>query len=87
MEYRRLGRAGGKVSVLGLGCNSFGTWLDEKATERVVHYALYQGINFLDTADSYSNGLPEEFLGKALKGRHSEVVIATKFGRRGWGFD
>lgn len=85
MEYRRLGRAGVKVSVLGLGCNSFGTWLDEKATERVVHSALDQGINFFDTASSYSDGLSEEFLGKALKGRRSEVVIATKFGVRPWG--
>ncbi len=84
MEYRRLGRAGVKVSVLGLGCNSFGTWLDEKAAERIVHYALEQGINFFDTADSYSDGLSEEFLGKALKGKRSEVVIATKFGLLPW---
>lgn len=85
MEYRHLGKAGVKVSALGLGCNSFGTWLDKKATERVVHYALDQGINFFDTADTYSDGLSEEFLGKALKGKRSEVVIATKFGMVPWG--
>jgi len=84
MEYRRLGSAGVKVSALGLGCNSFGTWLDEKATERVVHHALDQGINFFDTSDDYSDGLSEEFLGKALKGRRSEVIIATKFGTMPW---
>ena len=80
MEYRRLGRAGMKVSALGLGCNSFGSWLDEKTTESVVHYALDQGINFFDTSNRYAGGLSEEFLGKALKSRHSDVVIATKFG-------
>ncbi len=67
-----------------MGCNSFGIWIDEKATERVVHYALDQGINFFDTAYSYSDGLSEEFLGKALKGRRSEVVISAKVGSRPW---
>lgn len=84
MEYRRLGNAGVKVSELGLGCNSFGTWIDEKGVERVVHYALDRGISFFDTAPAYTDGLSEELLGKALKGRRSEVVVATKFGLKGW---
>ncbi|MFC1990701.1 aldo/keto reductase [Chloroflexota bacterium] len=87
MEYRRLGRAGVRVSALGLGTNSFGTWIDDKAAERVVHHALEQGINFFDTANTYSYGLSEEYLGRALKGRRSEAVIATKFGLLNWGAD
>ena len=87
MEYRRLGRAGVRVSVLSLGTNSFGTWIDEKAAEKVVHRALDQGVNFFDTANTYSYGLSEEYLGKALKGRRSEAVVATKFGLLNWGAD
>jgi aryl-alcohol dehydrogenase-like predicted oxidoreductase len=83
MEYRRLGRAGVKVSSLGVGCNQFGLSMDEKAAERVVHYAIDQGINLFDTSDRYQDGLSEEFLGKALKGRRSEVVLGTKFGAGG----
>lgn len=84
MEYRRLGSAGVKISILGLGCNPFGTWLDEETAIRLVHYAIDQGINFFDTADTYSDGLSEEFLGKALKGKRSNVLIATKVGMIPW---
>lgn len=84
MEYRRLGSAGVKVSILGLGCNPFGTWLDEETATRLVHYAIDQGINFFDTSDTYSDGLSEEFLGKALKGKRSNVLIATKVGMIPW---
>jgi aryl-alcohol dehydrogenase-like predicted oxidoreductase len=56
--------------------------LDEKAVQRVVDSALDKGINFFDTSNVYAQGLSEEFLGKAVKGRRSGVVIATKFGRR-----
>lgn len=84
MEYRRLGSAGVKISILGLGCNPFGTWLDEETAIQLVHYAIDQGINFFDTADTYSDGLSEEFLGKALKGKRSNVLIATKVGMIPW---
>lgn len=80
MEYRRLGNAGAKVSVLGVGCNQFGDKVDEKTAINIVHAALDAGINFFDTSDRYGRGLSEEFLGKALKGKFGEVIVATKFG-------
>lgn len=78
MEYRALGRL--QVSVVGLGCNNFGMRLDEAATKAVVDAALVAGITYFDTAESYGNGLSEEYLGAALRGRRSEAVIATKWG-------
>jgi aryl-alcohol dehydrogenase-like predicted oxidoreductase len=78
MEKRSLGSLG--VSVVGVGCNNFGTRLDESATKRVVLGALDAGINFFDTADIYGATQSEVLLGKALGARRDEVVIATKFG-------
>lgn len=79
MEYRNLGRAGVKVSAVGVGCNQFGSYLDQEGTTAVVHAALDEGINFFDTADVYGNkGLSEEYLGTALVGRRHQVVVATK---------
>jgi aryl-alcohol dehydrogenase-like predicted oxidoreductase len=68
------------VSVVGLGCNNFGTRIDEAATVEVVDAALDAGIQFFDTADTYGKGLSEEYLGRAVGGRRGQVVIATKFG-------
>lgn len=79
MRYRRLGDAGLKVSVVGLGTNNFGRRLDQARSVRVVHAALDQGINFIDTADVYGGGESERHLGAAVKGRRDRVVIATKF--------
>jgi aryl-alcohol dehydrogenase-like predicted oxidoreductase len=78
MKYRRLGTSGLRVSVLGLGCNTFGRFADADQTARIVHTALDQGVNFFDTADIYSAGTSEEFLGRALAGRHHQAVVATK---------
>jgi aryl-alcohol dehydrogenase-like predicted oxidoreductase len=80
MQFRRLGNSGLQVSIVGLGCNNFGSRLDAEATARVVHAALDCGITLLDTADVYGNGQSEEYIGRALKGRRSDAVIATKFG-------
>jgi aryl-alcohol dehydrogenase-like predicted oxidoreductase len=81
MRYRSLGRSGPEVSVVGLGCNNFGSRVDEKGTRAVVDAALEAGVTLLDTADVYGNrGGSETMLGKALKGRRDEVVLATKFG-------
>ncbi len=68
--------------MVGLGCNNFGTRLDEAATARVVHAALDRGIDLFDTADTYGRGQSETFLGRALGKRRHEAVIATKFGMR-----
>jgi aryl-alcohol dehydrogenase-like predicted oxidoreductase len=84
MEKRRIGSL--EVSVVGLGCNNFGWRIDAAASARVVHAALDAGIDFFDTADLYDTGHSEEFLGRALKGRHgaagSHAIIATKFGMK-----
>lgn len=80
MKYRRLGSAGLKVSALGLGCNTFGRFVDAEGAVRIVHAALDLGITFFDTADVYGGGRSEEFLGKALAGRRDRAVVATKVG-------
>ena len=83
MEYRTLGRTGVQVSQLCLGAMMFGAWgnSDHDESIRIVHRALDAGINFVDTADVYSAGESEEIVGKALKDRRDDVVLATKF----WG--
>jgi len=78
MEYRNLGRAGVKVSVIGIGCNQFGSVVDKDGTKAIIHRALDLGINFFDTADVYSAGVSEEYVGAALQGQWDNVVIATK---------
>jgi len=80
MEYRKLGNSGLKVSEIGLGGNNFG-WLSDEATSiSVINHALDMGVTFIDTADGYAQGQSEEFIGKAVKNRRSQVIIATKFG-------
>ncbi len=84
MEYRQLGRSGLKVSAIGLGGNTFGNGADEAQTGRIVNRALDIGVNFIDTADIYSRGVSEQHVGKAVKGRRHEALIATKVrGRMG----
>lgn len=82
MEYRRLGKSGVRVSVVGLGGNTFGRFCDESQTAAIVHGALDLGVNFIDTAEAYSTGVSEELIGNALKGRRHDVVLATKTGVR-----
>ncbi|MGW9238494.1 aldo/keto reductase [[Kitasatospora] papulosa] len=80
MKYRTLGRTGIKVSPYCLGAMMFGAMgnPDHEESVRIIHKALDVGINFVDTADVYSRGESEEIVGKALKGRRDEVVLATK---------
>jgi aryl-alcohol dehydrogenase-like predicted oxidoreductase len=80
MEKRRIGSL--EVSVVGLGCNNFGWRIDASASAAVVDAALEAGINFFDTADVYGAGQSEEFLGRALGRRRSQVILATKFGAK-----
>lgn len=81
MHTRTLGRTGMKVSPLCLGAMMFGAWgnTDHDDCVRIVHTALDNGINFIDTADVYARGESETIVGKALKGRRDDVVLATKF--------
>ncbi|MFZ0768411.1 MAG: aldo/keto reductase [Acidimicrobiales bacterium] len=78
MERRSLGSL--EVSEVGLGCNNFGTRLDQARATLVVNGALEAGVNFFDTADTYGATNSEVFLGEALGARRRDVVIATKFG-------
>ncbi|CAN5274767.1 aldo/keto reductase [soil metagenome] len=81
MHNRLLGRTGVEVSPLALGTMMFGAWgnADTDDAIRVIRHALDSGINFVDTADVYSTGESEEIVGKAIKGRRDDVVLATKF--------
>jgi len=87
MEQRQLGRSGFKVPVLSLGTGTFGggneffkSWgdTDAKGATKLVDICLDAGLNFFDTADIYSNGMAEEVLGAAIKGRRDKVLISTK---------
>jgi len=78
VDYVSFGRCGLKVSRLCMGTMTFGDQADESESARMVACALESGINFFDTADIYNTGASEEVLGRALKGRRDEVVVATK---------
>jgi aryl-alcohol dehydrogenase-like predicted oxidoreductase len=81
MEYRSLGRTGMHVSPLCLGAMMFGSWgePDHDTSIKIIHRALDAGINFIDTADVYSQGESEVIVGKALaNGRRDDVILATK---------
>jgi aryl-alcohol dehydrogenase-like predicted oxidoreductase len=84
MQKRKLGRAGLEVSALGLGCmgisQAYGTRNDDAESLATIQRALDLGVNFLDTADVYGAGHNEEFVGRAIRGRRDEVVLATKCG-------
>jgi Predicted oxidoreductases (related to aryl-alcohol dehydrogenases) len=80
MEYRQLGNAGVRVSVVGLGANRFGSLdVPQVEVDKIIGAALDSGVNFIDTANVYNDGRSEETLGHALKGSLDKVVIATKF--------
>ncbi|MCL6453951.1 MAG: aldo/keto reductase [Alicyclobacillus sp.] len=82
MQYRNLGNSGLKVSVLGLGTNAFGGRADKQTSIRVLHHAVDKGINFIDTANIYTNTQSEEIIGEAFEGRRHEVILATKVGMK-----
>ncbi|WP_409344618.1 aldo/keto reductase [Paenibacillus sp. MBLB4367] len=88
MQFRKLGRTGLKVSEVSLGTMAFGRWIDEAASDAVLGTALEAGINLIDTADVYGKGMDvgdpgqtgeaETILGRLLKGKRQDVVLATK---------
>jgi aryl-alcohol dehydrogenase-like predicted oxidoreductase len=84
MKYRRLGKTGLRVSVVGFGTWQFGgewgkSFTGEEAASLLLR-ARERGINFIDTAECYGDGLSEELIGRAIEGRRGDFVIATKFG-------
>ena len=86
IQYRNLGRSGLIVSTVGLGCNNFGraktATESQSGTDAVISAAIDAGVTLFDTADIYGSerGLSETLMGKSLKGRRGEIVLATKFG-------
>ena len=82
MDYINLGKAGVKVSRICLGtafrANLFKPDFDEAACERVIEHAIAQGINFIDTANFYSYGRSESIVGKVLRGKRDDIILATK---------
>jgi len=80
MQFRKLGSSGLKVSAIGLGTNAFGKRADQDTSIRIIHHAMDQGVNFIDTANIYAQTESERIIGLALEGRRHEVVLATKAG-------
>lgn len=83
MRYRNLGHSALSISAIGLGCMGMSEFYgprNEEESVATIHLALDRGVNFLDTADMYGTGHNEELVGRAIKGRRNEVVLATKFG-------
>ena len=78
MEYRQLGQAGVRVSVIGMGTNRFGSTVTQNEVNEILDRAIDLGINFIDTADIYAKTESETVLGNALKGKWDHFVVATK---------
>lgn len=86
MKYRRLGKTGFDISEVSLGTwqvgGKWGETFDQTNAEAIINNAIDQGVNFIDTADVYSDGLSEKAVAQVVKTRSEEVYIATKCGRR-----
>jgi len=80
VKYKKLGRTGLLVSEICLGTVTFGDQVDESDSVQIIKSAIADGVNFIDTADAYVDGITEEIVGKALKGDRNSIVLATKVG-------
>ena len=80
MRYRKLGKSNLSISEIGFGCMSLKE--NDTANEKIIHHAIESGINYFDTADIYQNGKNEICLGKAVRHKRKEIIIATKVGNQ-----
>ena len=80
MNYRKLGKSSLNISTIGFGCMSLGN--DQDQNTRILHHAIDKGINFFDTADLYNKGMNEMSVGKALKEKRQQIILATKVGNQ-----
>ena len=80
MKYFTVGKNKIKISYIGLGALHFGVFCNLKQTKNLIDYSIDHGINFIDTAPLYGNGISEEYLREAIKNIRSKIIIATKFG-------
>lgn len=86
MEYRTLGKTGYKVSEISLGTwqvgGKWGSGFDDKTADEIINTAIDKGVNFIDTADVYEDGLSETAVGRVVRSRSEKVYVATKCGRQ-----
>jgi aryl-alcohol dehydrogenase-like predicted oxidoreductase len=82
MKYKRLGKYGIRVSEICLGTMYFGSQVNESDAIGIINRAVDLGVNFIDTANVYANGRSEEMVGKAIKDRREDIVLATKVRHR-----
>jgi|TARA_B110000881_G_C18595813_1_gene531236 aryl-alcohol dehydrogenase-like predicted oxidoreductase len=80
MKYRQFKKSGLYVSEIGIGTNRFGHNVDQKDVNKIIHYCLDEGINYIDTANTYANGKSEESLGNAFDNNRKSFIIGTKVG-------
>ena len=86
MKYRNLGKTGFDISEISLGTwqlgGKWGEKFSDKNAEKILNEAIDKGINFIDTADVYGEGMSESAIGRVLKKRSEEIYVATKCGRK-----
>jgi aryl-alcohol dehydrogenase-like predicted oxidoreductase len=86
MNYRKLGKTGLKISEISLGTwqvgGKWGSGFDDKKADEIINTAIDQGVNFIDTADVYEEGLSEKAVGRVVRSRSEEIYVATKCGRQ-----
>lgn len=83
MQTRKLGKQGLEVPAIGLGCMGMSTAYgvrDDENSIKAIHRAIERGAGFLDTSDAYANGVNEELVGRAIRGKRDRVILASKFG-------
>ncbi|MDT0648852.1 aldo/keto reductase [Autumnicola edwardsiae] len=86
MNYRKLGKTGLKISEISLGTwqvgGKWGSGFDDNKADEIINTAIDQGVNFIDTADVYEEGLSEKAVGRVVRSRSEEIYVATKCGRQ-----